>query len=140
MWTIDGLYVGSLVLDALCVIITYGLWLGPRSYMRTGWGWRVIDVFIILSNFIILVLPSVESDEDGARVVKLLKSIRLIAIIPRMKNMRVMADALLLALPRFSSVDLEAFPSYALLLPIFRLLPSPSNLLLPFSLDASFIP
>ncbi len=47
--------------------------------------------------------------------------------------------ALLLALPRFPSVDLEAFPPYPLLLPIFGLLPPSQKLLLPFSLDTSLV-
>ena len=47
--------------------------------------------------------------------------------------------ALLLALPRFPSVDLEAFPPYPLLLPIFRLLPPSTNFFFPFSLNPSFI-
>jgi len=40
MWTVDSLFIFVLVLDAVCVITTFGLAIDERSWLRTGWACR----------------------------------------------------------------------------------------------------
>ena len=55
---------------------------------------------MLLATFVTMVVPAQDRSSDGFRAIGLVKALRLLTLISRMKELRVMADAIIKAVPR----------------------------------------
>ena len=103
---LDGAFWLCLTGDVVLRFIIGGLWVDPkRGYFRPsstnpGLCWRVQDLVVAFFTFFSLVFPMPETANNGARVYKTVQSLRLLTVIPRIHRMKVMAGALMSALPQ----------------------------------------
>ena len=103
---IDVMFWLCLTFDIVLRLIIGGLWVDPkRGYFRPdstnpGLYWRIQDMLVSFFTFFALIFPMPEAANNGARVYKTIQSLRLLTIVPRVHRMKVMASALMSALPQ----------------------------------------
>jgi hypothetical protein len=89
------------IFEALVKIIGYGLIAGNKSYLRSGW--NVLDFFLVIVS--ILSMKNI-GPGNVLRPVRTLRVLRPLRMISRFKELKVVVDALLSAIPAVTDVGI----------------------------------
>ncbi|GIL88323.1 hypothetical protein Vretifemale_16288 [Volvox reticuliferus] len=105
---LDYIFTGAFTLEAILKIVTFGFaFTGKHAYIRSGW--NVLDLFIVLLGWTLIIVEEVGVSARGLtvmRVLRALRALRPLRVVHRFPGLRMVVSALLAVLPSMINVAL----------------------------------